>query len=182
MATPAEIEQQPPRPAPISEAEPPSGPAAALILAGGLAVFCMGLVTTLGEASTGIADALQWNDRVGPLSGKTLITVIVFALASRTRRHLPHLLPSLRVAPRLAGSGKIATPPSVKRPAPRRRRRRLFIWPRPTATRNATKRAFSASAGPNVQTYFGPVLRAPRDRWTQSPVRRSARRAPNPQA
>ena len=81
MATPAEIEQQPPRPAPISEAEPPSGPAAALILAGGLAVFCMGLVTTLGEASTGIADALQWNDRVGPLSGKTLITVIVFAVA-----------------------------------------------------------------------------------------------------
>jgi len=81
MATPAEIAPQPPAPAPTSEAEPPSGPAAALILAGGIAVFCMGLVTTLGEASTGIADALQWNDRVGPLSGKTLITVIVFALS-----------------------------------------------------------------------------------------------------
>jgi hypothetical protein len=81
MATPAEIEQPPPAPPATSEAEPPSGPAAALILAGGIAVFCMGLVTTLGEASTGIADALQWNDRVGPLSGKTLITVIVFALA-----------------------------------------------------------------------------------------------------
>jgi hypothetical protein len=80
MATPAEIAQQPPPPAATS-AEPPSGPAAALILAGGIAVFCMGLVTTLGEASTGIADALQWNDRVGPLSGKTLITVIVYALA-----------------------------------------------------------------------------------------------------
>jgi hypothetical protein len=81
MATPAEIAQQPPVPAATTEAEPPSGPAAALILAGGIAVFCMGLVTTLGEASTGIADGLQWNDRVGPLSGKTLITVIVFALA-----------------------------------------------------------------------------------------------------
>jgi hypothetical protein len=81
MARPAEIAQQPPAPAPTMEAEPPSGPAAALILAGGIAVFCMGLVTTLGEASTGIADALQWNDRVGPLSGKTLITVIVFAVA-----------------------------------------------------------------------------------------------------
>src|SRR6266545_1381986 len=146
MATPAEIEQKPPVAVATTEAEPPSGPAAALILAGGIGVFCMGLVTTLGEASTGIADGLQWNDRVGPLSGK------------------------------------IATPPSVKRPAPRRRRRRLFIWPRPTATRNETKRAFSASAGPNVHTYFGPVLRAPRDRWTHSPVRRSARRAPNPQA
>jgi hypothetical protein len=81
MATPAEIEKQPlAAPAP-AEVKPPSGPAAALILAGGIAVFCMGLVTTLGEASTGIADGLQWNDRVGPLSGKTLITVIVFAAA-----------------------------------------------------------------------------------------------------
>jgi len=80
MATPANIEQQPIAAAP-AEVEPPSGPAAALILAGGIGVFCMGLVTTLGEASTGIADGLQWNDRVGPLSGKTLITVIVFAIA-----------------------------------------------------------------------------------------------------
>jgi hypothetical protein len=62
-------------------AEPVSGPAAALILAGGIATFCLGLVTTLAEASTGIADALQWNDRVGPLSGKTLITVIVFVVS-----------------------------------------------------------------------------------------------------
>jgi hypothetical protein len=83
MATSAEIEQ-PPAPAVPLGAEPPSGPAAALILAGGIATFCMGLVTTLGEASTGIADALQWNDRVGPLSGKTLITVIVFAFAWAT--------------------------------------------------------------------------------------------------
>jgi hypothetical protein len=81
MATPAEIERQPPAPVATTEAEPPSGPAAALILAGGIGGFCMGLVTTLGEASTGIADGLQWNDRVGPLSGKTLITVIVFAVA-----------------------------------------------------------------------------------------------------
>jgi hypothetical protein len=77
----AEIPQPPPAAAAIIETEPPSGPAAALILAGGISVFCMGIVTTLGEASTGIADGLQWNDRVGPLSGKTLITVIVFAIA-----------------------------------------------------------------------------------------------------
>jgi hypothetical protein len=81
MTTTADIEQQPPALAVTGEAEPPSGPAAALILAGGIAVFCMGIVTTLGEASMDIADALQWNDRVGPLSGKTLITVIVFAVA-----------------------------------------------------------------------------------------------------
>src|SRR6266545_5870194 len=94
MATPANIEQQPIAAAP-AEAEPPSGPAAALILGGGISVFCMGLVTTLGEASTGIADGLQWNDRVGPLSGKTLITVIVFAVAWRFSTHcagarIPH--------------------------------------------------------------------------------------------
>jgi hypothetical protein len=81
MATSAELAQQPPVPAAATDTEPPSGPPAALILAGGIGVFCMGLVTTLGEASTGIADGLQWNDRVGPLSGKTLITVIVFAVA-----------------------------------------------------------------------------------------------------
>jgi hypothetical protein len=81
MATPADTGPPPPTPTPITGAEPPSGPAAALILAGGIGVFCMGLVTTLGEASGGVADGLQWNDRVGPLSGKTLITVIVFAVA-----------------------------------------------------------------------------------------------------
>jgi hypothetical protein len=82
MATRTETVQPPPTAAAEARmVEPPSGPAAALILAGGIAVFCMGLVTTLAEASTGIADALQWNDRVGPLSGKTLITVVVFALA-----------------------------------------------------------------------------------------------------
>jgi len=81
MATPGEVERQPPAPAPLAEADLPSGPAAALVLAGGIAVFCMGLVTTLSEASTGIGSALEWNDRVGSLSGKTLITVIVFAAA-----------------------------------------------------------------------------------------------------
>jgi hypothetical protein len=81
MAVPAETQQPPPAATAVGEVEPLSGPAAALILAGGIAVFCMGLVTTLGEASTDIADALQWSDRVGPLSGKTLITVAVFALA-----------------------------------------------------------------------------------------------------
>ncbi len=59
----------------------PSGPAAAAMLAAGIGTLCMGIVTTLSEASTGIADALQWNDRVGPLSGKTIISVIVYAAA-----------------------------------------------------------------------------------------------------
>jgi len=81
MTTPAGAEKHPTTATPLAEAELPSGPAAALILAGGIAVLCLGIVTTLSEASTGIADALQWSDRVGPLSGKTLITVVVFAAA-----------------------------------------------------------------------------------------------------
>lgn len=61
--------------------EPPSGPAAAAILAAGIGTLTLGILTTWAEASTGFADKLQWNDRVGPLSGKTLVTVIVYAAA-----------------------------------------------------------------------------------------------------
>jgi hypothetical protein len=56
----------------------PFGPAAAVMLAAGLGTFILGLLTTLAEASTGIADGLQWNDRVGPLSGKTIVAASVF--------------------------------------------------------------------------------------------------------
>ncbi len=99
------------------EAEPFAGPAAALILAGGIAVVCMGLVTTLSDASTGIADALQWNDRVGPLSGKTSITVIVFALAwvgltALGRRASPPLRSITIVSAVLVALGLIGTFPT----------------------------------------------------------------------
>jgi hypothetical protein len=59
-------------------AEPPSGPAAAVILAAGIGTMILGILTTWSEASTGFADALQWNDRVGPLSGKTIISAIAY--------------------------------------------------------------------------------------------------------
>jgi hypothetical protein len=61
-----------------AEAARPFGPAAAVLLAAGLGAFILGLLTTLAEASTGIKDGLQWNDRVGPLSGKTIIAAAVF--------------------------------------------------------------------------------------------------------
>ena len=59
----------------------PEGPIAAAILAGGIGCLALGIFTTLAEASTGIKDWLQWNDRVGPLSGKTGMAVIVWLLA-----------------------------------------------------------------------------------------------------
>jgi hypothetical protein len=66
-----------PKPVPAEGARP-FGPAAAVLLAAGLGTFILGLLTTLAEASTGIKDGLQWNDRVGPLSGKTIIAAAVF--------------------------------------------------------------------------------------------------------
>lgn len=59
----------------------PEGPIAAAILAGGVGCLALGVFTTLAEASTDIKDWLQWNDRVGPLSGKTGMAVIVWLVA-----------------------------------------------------------------------------------------------------
>jgi hypothetical protein len=54
------------------------GPPAASLIAAGIGAVTLGLFVTLAEASTGIKDWLQWNDRVGPLSGKTILAVIAY--------------------------------------------------------------------------------------------------------
>jgi hypothetical protein len=59
----------------------PEGPIAAAILAGGVGALALGLFTTLAEASTGLKDWLSWKDRVGPLSGKTGMAVIIWLVA-----------------------------------------------------------------------------------------------------
>jgi hypothetical protein len=59
----------------------PEGPVAAAILAGGIGCLALGVFTTLAEASLDIKDWLQWSDRVGPLSGKTVMAVIVWLIA-----------------------------------------------------------------------------------------------------
>lgn len=55
-----------------------AGPAAAALVAAGIGAFTLGLFVTLAEASTGIKDFLQFNDRVGPLSGKTIFAAIAY--------------------------------------------------------------------------------------------------------
>ena len=60
------------------EAVKPFAPAAAAVLAGAVGCFVLGLMTTLAEASTGMHDWLEFNTRVGPLSGKTIIAAIAF--------------------------------------------------------------------------------------------------------
>jgi hypothetical protein len=59
----------------------PEGPVAAAILAAGVGALTLGLLTTLAEASSTVADWLRWSDAVGPLSGKTLVSVIVWLIA-----------------------------------------------------------------------------------------------------
>ena len=59
----------------------PNGPAVAVILATGIGVLVLGILTTVGEASEGFADFLNFNERVGPLSGKTDLAVTAFLVS-----------------------------------------------------------------------------------------------------
>ena len=59
----------------------PSGPAAAVVLAAGLASFTLGLLSVLTAASASVSDALTLSDRVGDLSGLTTAATIVFFAA-----------------------------------------------------------------------------------------------------
>lgn len=59
----------------------PNGEAMAALISAGIGVFVLGLLTTLAEASTGIADMLNWNKGVGPLSGKTIVPVAIWLIS-----------------------------------------------------------------------------------------------------
>jgi hypothetical protein len=59
----------------------PSGPAAAVVLAAGLASFALGLLSVLAAASGSVSDALTLSDRVGDLSGVTTAATVVFFAA-----------------------------------------------------------------------------------------------------
>lgn len=59
----------------------PEGPISAAIVAGGIGCLALGVLTTLAEANTSFSDWLDWDSDVGPLSGKTIIAVIVWLVA-----------------------------------------------------------------------------------------------------
>ena len=63
------------------EPDKPFGPAAAAFLAAGIGAFVLGLLTTLAAASEAIAEKLEFSTPVGPLSGKTTITVAVWLVS-----------------------------------------------------------------------------------------------------
>jgi hypothetical protein len=59
----------------------PNGPVAAVMLAAGIGTLVLGILTTLAEAETGIAEFLELSERVGPLSGKTIFAAIAFLVS-----------------------------------------------------------------------------------------------------
>lgn len=68
-------------PGEILAAGPAEGPGAAAVLAAGVGALTLGVVTTLSEMSTTISGWLDLYSRVGPLSGKTIVTVVVWLLS-----------------------------------------------------------------------------------------------------
>jgi len=59
----------------------PTGPGAAAVVAAGIGVFMIGLMTSLAETSAGLRSALTWYNPSGPLSGKIGVAVVVWLLA-----------------------------------------------------------------------------------------------------
>ncbi len=58
----------------------PAGPGAAALVAAGVGIFVIGLMTTLAEPLPALKNALAWYNPAGPLSGKTGVGVIVWLL------------------------------------------------------------------------------------------------------
>lgn len=59
----------------------PDGPAAAAIVAAGVGIFTLGLVTVLSEASVMVHDflgSMDFGQGVGPLAGKTILASAAF--------------------------------------------------------------------------------------------------------
>lgn len=58
-----------------------NGPAAAALLAVGIGSLALGLFVILSEAIKSVNNALNFYDPVGPLSGKTIIAIVVWLVA-----------------------------------------------------------------------------------------------------
>jgi hypothetical protein len=101
----------------VEEVERPTGPVAAAVLATGIGAFVLGVLTTLSEASTGVHDFLEFDEDVGPLSGKTIIAVVAYVaswavLHGLWRRQNPPLRPILIATAVLIALGVLGTFPT----------------------------------------------------------------------
>ena len=101
--------------------EKPDGPAAAAMLAAGIGVFVLGLMTVLNEMSEAMHDFLEgWEMGlgVGPLAGKTTIAALAFfvawiILAAVWRRKNPNLKTWFTISIVLGILGALGTFPPI---------------------------------------------------------------------
>ena len=63
------------------QSEANNGPIAAAMLSAGIGSFVLGLMICLAEGSKAIAGILNFYGPVGPLSGKTIVAIIVWLVA-----------------------------------------------------------------------------------------------------
>ena len=101
----------------LEDVERATGPVAAAVLAAGIGAFVLGLLTTLNEPSTSVHDFLEFDEDVGPLSGKTVIAVIAYLaswaiLHGLWRRQNPLLRPILIATVVLIALGVLGTFPT----------------------------------------------------------------------
>jgi hypothetical protein len=66
---------------PGAEVDKSFGPVAAVFIAAGIGALVLGIMTTLAEANDSFKSWLEWSTSVGPLAGKTIISVIAFVVA-----------------------------------------------------------------------------------------------------
>ncbi len=57
------------------------GALAAALIAAGIGVLTLGVVTSAAGAALGFKDWLKWDDSVGPLSGKSSLALIAWAVS-----------------------------------------------------------------------------------------------------
>jgi len=109
----------------MAQQEPlPSGPGAAAILSAALFVFVLGFLTFLAAAAEGAKEWLNFQNRVGPLSGKTTMAGVVWVTSwpllhfAWRRREIP-LTPILVLAAALIlAGGLLMFPPIFERVEP----------------------------------------------------------------
>jgi hypothetical protein len=94
----------------------PEGAISAAILAAGIGATALGVVTVLAEASTTVKNWLAWSTAVGPLSGKTIVAVLVWLLSWAVLHAMLRTRPTetgraLTIALVLIGLGVVGTFP-----------------------------------------------------------------------
>lgn len=83
MSTPNQSSGNAPQSSHVELPAKPDGPGAAIMIAAGAAVFVLGLLTVLNEASKGVSTFLSGFDPdlgVGALAGKSTVATIVYVV------------------------------------------------------------------------------------------------------